>query len=344
MFSLFWGSERYTRGYGCDMLWYVVIWFDAFSILLTLVAYVFCSWTLVQRHDYTDLTFGSKASKDQAGFWEDITMFKDRIPKSLLEVFIRCSSKAPTMRTRQLLWTMAKPQGQRRKIRWKEADGFANEILQEEWEEPMQLLYCVLCPFGCRRVQHIHCGINIHQWHWMHHVNGSVFEADGKPRKIHSLLDTATTQAKKHRWWRHFDILTTWRAQLEGCSMSLDMFARDDEQRGVWSSIPQGPMPRSAMNSADWWSWSTCEATSRHPRLSLFPKWGKSWSTIRINISDGQETGDLVVVNPSGSIFKPTWGLWPWSSICWKKMACEAFPNSVDLNENRVFSSQITML
>lgn len=70
------------------------------------------------------------------------------------------------------------------------------------------------------------------------------------------------------------------------------------------------------------------------PDWACLSKWGKSWSTIRININDGHETGDLIVVNPSGSIFKPTWGLWPWRSICWKKMACEAFPNSVDLNEN----------
>ncbi len=33
------------------------------------------------------------------------------------------------------------------------------------------------------------------------------------------------------------------------------------------------------------------------------------------------KTGDLIVVNPSCSIFKPTWGLWPWSSIRWTKDA-----------------------
>ena len=88
-------------------------------------------------------------------------MFKDRILKSLLEAFIGCSSKVPTMRTRQLPWTMAKPQGQRRKSRRKEADGFCKRM-QTQFEKKNKtnaMAICsVLCPFVWRRI--LYCDIN----------------------------------------------------------------------------------------------------------------------------------------------------------------------------------------
>ena len=228
---------------------------------------VLMSQDILWIYVFTFLGFG----KVYAGIWLWCdSMLSLWIPKSFLEVFIRCSSKAPTMRTRRLLWMTAKKEEQMKRGGWVLKTSFE----KKKKKKAMQLLYCVLCPFGCRRVQHIHYGIIMHQWHWMHHVNGSVFEADGKPRKI-PLLRRKNIGGE--------DISTSWR--LGGHNLKVVPCPRICLPEMMNSKVCGLQFVRNqcpGQPSVDWWSWSTCEATSRHPRLSLFPKWGKSWSTIRI--------------------------------------------------------------
>lgn len=141
----------FGKVYGCDMIQFLFYSSDIGCIhVLQLNTH-----EKTQVHKSNFWNPGSKASKDQASFWEDITMFKDRIPKSILEVFIRCSSKAPTMRTQQLLWMTAKKEEQKKR------GGWVCKRNCRRRTRTYAAIHCVLCPFGCRRVQHIVASIDV---------------------------------------------------------------------------------------------------------------------------------------------------------------------------------------